>query len=262
MGDAFGDPEAGSNEKPAHAVILSDFYLSKHELTFEEFDAFCTATGREKPADQGWGRGRWPVINLDWYDAVEYCNWRSRKENLPEAYRIDKNTKDPNNTNTSDDKKWTVEWIASAKGYRLPTEAEWEYAAREGGKKVRFGNGRDVADPSEINFNGSSEYKKSYSVAGLYRQKTVPADELPVNALGLKHLSGNVWEWCWDWYAGDFYANSVGARNPQGPSAGSDRVVRGGSWFHYPQVARAADRGAIGPVRRGHVAGFRLARTR
>jgi formylglycine-generating enzyme required for sulfatase activity len=250
------------HDETPHSVTVGDFYISKYETSFEEYDAFCTATGREKPSDSGWGRGQRPVINVDWYDAIEYCNWRSRKEGLAECYTIDKNNKDPNNQNADDTKKWTVTWNSGAKGYRLPTEAEWEYAAREQGKNVRFGNGRDVIDPSEINFDARTDYKKPYSIVGQYRQKTVPVQELSANSLGLKNMSGNVWEWCWDWYDAQFYGQSDGARNPQGATSGSYRVLRGGSWYDYPQYVRVAHRNSYRPYGRDNDTGFRLARTR
>jgi formylglycine-generating enzyme required for sulfatase activity len=257
MGDQFGD---GSDDEKSHTVTVNDFYISKYEVTFDEFDAFCTATGREKPSDRDWGRGRRPVIYVDWYDALEYCNWLSQKENLTPVYTIDKNKKDPNNSNEYDTKKWTVSRNSSANGYCLPTEAEWEYAARERGKKVRFGNGRDVIDPSEINFDARSTYKKPYSVVGEYRQKTVPVDDLSANSLGLKNMSGNVWEWCWDWYGDKYYKQSDGARNPSGPSSGSYRVVRGGGWSNIPENCRAVTRNDWDPNNRNGNVGFRVAR--
>jgi len=260
MGDPFNEGE--SDEKPTHSVTLSDFYLGKTEVTFDEFDAFCTATGREKPSDSGWGRVRRPVINVDWYDAVEYCNWLSQKENLTPVYIMDKNRQDPNNSNTSDTKKWLVTTNAQAKGYRLPTEAEWEYAAREGGKKVRFGNGKDIANPAQINFNASESYKKDYSIVGEYRGKTVPVDEMPeaANSLGLRHMSGNVWEWCSDWYGEKYYAESADVRNPAGSDSVQYRVLRGGSWNFDPDLCRAAYRGRNDPNIRADIIGFRVAR--
>lgn len=267
MGDQFGD--GSSDELPVHNVTLSDFYLSKYEVSFDEFDAFCTATGREKPSDRDWGRGKRPAINVDWYDAIEYCNWLSGQHGLRAVYAIDKTTIDHNNTNTSDTKKWTVRPDWSANGYRLATEAEWEYAARgrrntsrtaHGGSNVRFGNGRTIIDPSEINFDASNDYKQTYSVVGEYRQKTVPVDELSANIFGLKNMSGNVWEWCWDWYDSDFYKNSEGARDPKGGDSGSGRVLRGGSWVNGPENCRTSDRGEAWPHDRGYVAGFRVAR--
>lgn len=250
----------GSSGETALKITVSDFYMSKYEVSFDDFDAFCAATRREKPADSGWGRGKRPVIHVDWYDAVEYCNWRSQQDGLTPCYSIDKTNKDPNNSNSGDTKKWTVTVNWNAKGYRLPTEAEWEYAAREGGKKVRFGNGRDVIDPSEVNFDARSDYKKSYSIVGEYRGKTVPVDELSANAIGLKNMSGNVWEWCWDWYGEKYYTESEGARNPRGSSSGQYRCLRGGSWIVGPEDCRSAYRSLWNPGYVKYYVGFRVVR--
>ena len=242
MGDVMGDKEY--EDETVHRVTLSDFYLGLTEVTFAEYDAFCEATGREKPKDQGWGRGQRPVIDVSWYDVVAYCNWLSEQHDYTPVYTIKGETV-------------TANW--SANGYRLPTEAEWEYAAREGGRKVRFGNGKDVADPKEINFNASTDYKKPYSVVGEYRVKTVPVGSLnSPNALGLHDMSGNVWEWCWDWYG----SYPSGAQtNPKGAEQGSRRVIRGGGWDSNPQYCRAAYRSAWDPAYRDNAVGFRLARS-
>jgi formylglycine-generating enzyme len=234
--------------------------MSKYEVTFADYDAFCTATGREKPSDSGWGRGLRPIINVSWYDAVEYCNWLSQQQGRIPYYGVDETNKDPNNKgeDKDDNLKWIITRNTNATGYRLPTEAEWEYAAREGGKKVRFGNGRDVIDPSEINFDASKENKQPFSVVGEYRHKTVPVNELSASALGLYNMSGNVLEWCWDWYESDFYSQSEGARNPIGATAGAYHVLRGGSWFYYPQNCRSASRFSSRPTRRDFSIGFRL----
>ncbi|MBK8703119.1 MAG: SUMF1/EgtB/PvdO family nonheme iron enzyme [Saprospiraceae bacterium] len=244
MGDIMGDKEYDS--ETLHPVTVSTFYLSPYEVTFEEYDRYCETTGKEKSGDQGWGRGKRPVINVNWYDAVEYCNWRSRQANLKPVYTI-------NGTNVSAD------W--SANGYRLPTEAEWEYAARavngKGGGKVRFGNGKDIADPKEINFNGSKDYKKPYSVVGEYRGKTTQVGNFSPNSLGLYDMSGNVWEWCWDWY-GTYPTNSQ--TDPKGAGSGSRRVRRGGSWRGNPVNARCAYRYGFTPDSRVSYLGFRLAR--
>ena len=254
MGDLFGE---GDNDETQHSVTLSDFYIGKTEVTFDDFDAFCTATGREKPADGNFGRSKHPVINVDWYDAVEYCNWLSQKANLTPAYTIDKDGQDPNNSSGSDTKKWTVTRKFGANGYRMPTEAEWEYAAREGGKKVRFGNGKDQADPAQINFDGSASYKKDYSVVGEYRQNTVEVGSLrSPNNLGLQDMSGNVWEWCADWKT-DYPTSSQ--TNPSGPDADAYRVLRGGSWGGIPRRCRAADRSGNTPANRSSYVGFRVA---
>jgi formylglycine-generating enzyme required for sulfatase activity len=241
MGDVMGDKE--HHNETVHTVTVSDFLLAKHQLTFEEYDVFCKKWGKEPPSDAGWRRGQRPVINVSWYDAIEYCNWRSEEEGLDPVFDIK-------------GKKITPNW--KAKGYRLPTEAEWEYAAREGGKKVRFGNGKNIANPQEINFNGSQAHKKPYSEVGAYREKTVPVGSLKCsNDLGLHDMSGNVWEWCWDWYGDNHNGPST---NPQGPDIGSVRVIRGGSWVDYPANVRVAYRGVSTPVNRYYILGFRLAR--
>ncbi len=243
MGDVMEDQEH-DDEKPIHEVTLNAYYIGQYEVTFAEYDAFCEATGKEKPNDEGWGRNNRPVINVSWFDVVEYCNWLSEQEGFRPVYTIN-------------GEEVTANWQAN--GYRLPTEAEWEYAARQGGQKVRFGNGKDIADPKEINFNGSESYKKPYSLVGEYRRQTVPVGSLnSPNQLGLHDMSGNVYEWCWDWY-GDY--GKEAQTNPRGPVKGSIRVFRGGSWFNFPQYCRAALRGNFNPAYRDYYLGFRLARS-
>lgn len=242
MGDVFDDGDAW--EKPVHTVTLSDFYIGKTEVTFAEYDIFCSATGRKKPSDAGWGRGKRPVINVSWYDAVAYCNWLSERQKLKKVYTISKDTV-------------TADW--SADGYRLPTEAEWEYAARSGGKRVRFGNGKDVADPSEINFAGSAP-KTNYSRMGVFREKTVPVGSFQPNDLGLHDMTGNVWEWCWDWLGENYYTKSA-SDNPNGPSSGYRRVLRGGSWGNPPDNVRVAYRNGRDPSSGDFDYGFRIARS-
>ncbi len=244
MGCTSEQQDCDYDEKPTRQVTLSSFWMANNELTFEEYDAFCDATKRDKPYDEGWGRGKRPVINVSWNDAVAYCNWRSQQEGLTPCYTINGNST-------------TCNW--QAKGYRLPTEAEWEYAARGGGKAVLFGNGKNTIDPAAINFNASANYKKPYSVVGEYRRISVPVGSLnSPNALGLHDMSGNVSEWCWDRKA-DYPSNAES--NPRGPASGSIRVVRGGSWDFVPQYCRVADRYNFSPGNRGSYMGFRLART-
>lgn len=123
----------------------------------------------------------------------------------------------------------------------MPTEAEWEYAAREGGKNIRFGNGKNTADPSEMNFNASESNKKPYSVVGEYRDKTVAVNSFSPNALGLYNMSGNVWEWC----------SSVVKK--------SDGVIRGGSCLNSPQQCRTTHRPDNTPTDWFGFWGFRVA---
>ena len=256
MGDTFD--EGNNDEKPVHKVTLNSFYLSKYELTFSEYNAFCEATGRKNTSDYGMGAGLRPMTFVSWYDAIEYCNWRSQQEGLTPCYTINKQHKDPNNQNKDDALKWTITCNFNANGYRLPTEAEWEYAARERGRKVRFGNGKDIADPEEINFCGLEMYKKPYSVVGVYRAKTTDVGSYAPNALGLYDMTGNVREWCWDWPA---LYEATSQQNPKGPVSGWYRVVRGGCWWDWYGFKRVADRGGFHPTLRDDSTGFRCART-
>jgi len=262
MGDVM-EVHGADDEYPIHEVTVRDYYLGVYEVSFEEYDLFCVATKRKKPHDEGWGRGKRPVVNVSWYNAVEYCNWLSQQTKLKPVYTINKNTKDPNNTSDNDDFKWIVSVDWSANGYRLPTEAEWEYAARavngKGGGKVRFGNGKDIADPKNMNFNGSKDKKRPYpySIVGEYRRKTTPVGSFSPNSLGLYDMSGNVWEWCWDWYGA--YPKDSQA-DPKGAVSGSDRVLRGGSLDSKPEFVYCTNRLMYIPVNRSYDLGFRLAR--
>ncbi len=185
------------------------------------------------------------MINISWEDAVAYCNWLSEKHGLKPVY-------------SGKGASLSANW--NANGYRLPTEAEWEYAARSGGKKLRFGNGKDVADPKEINFYGGAGARAKYSVVGEFRKKTVPVASLNnPNALGLHDMSGNVLEWCWDWYDEKYYNNSP-AKDPYGPAIGEFRVSRGGSWNNVPFSCRVSYRHWYIPVDHKSNGGFRLAR--
>jgi formylglycine-generating enzyme required for sulfatase activity len=250
MGDVMGDKE--QEDEKIHTVTLNSFYLAVKELTFEEYDRFCVASQRELPPDEGWGRGQRPVIHVNWYDAIEYCNWRSQQEGLEEVYRIDKGN---NNHSIQDGSKWSVWLNSNANGYRLPTEAEWEYAARECGRIIRFGNGKDIANPKEINFDPPVTSLKESEYIGA----TLPTGSFKPNALGLFDMSGNVWEWCWDWY-GDYPSSA--SINPLGSDNGNYRIIRGGAWYHDAIDARTVSRGKIGyPEVRNYVFGFRIAKS-
>lgn len=253
MGDAPGD-QLAADETP-HRVHLSPFYISPFEVTFEAFDAFCKATGRDTLPANGWGRGQLPVLNADWYSAIEYCNWRSTQAGLTPCYTLDKTQPDTNNHNEFDKKRWLVRCNWKANGYRLPTEAEWEYAAREGGRNVLFSNGSDLADPYEINFNPRVRNPK----ATFYRNKTIPVGSLTSpNSLGLHDMSGNLYEWCWDWY-GPYPGGKQ--RDYRGPRYGAFKVVRGGAYVSEEAFIRAMNRACVEEGFRSRVIGFRLART-
>lgn len=238
---------------------IDSFYLSKYEVTVAEFKQFIDATGYQTDADKDGGSYAWdgkewtktagvnwecdpegkarpsaeyshPVIHVSWNDATAYARWLYKKTGLR---------------------------------YRLPTEAEWEYAAGNGSKHTKFswGNG----DPSgKQGGNVSDETAKrkfsdwtifeGYNDGFLY---TAPVGSFNANEFGLHDMSGNVWEWCWDWYG--TYPNTA-TTNPLGPTSGVYRVFRGGSWMYYPINARVANRNHFTPDNGNNFMGFRLAR--
>ena len=236
MGDTWGD--GYSNEKPTHKVTFTyDFYIGKYETTFDEYDAFCNATGKSKPKDEGWGRGKRPVINVNWWDAIAYCNWLSEKERLPKAYDSNGNLLDKDGRITTD--------ITKVLGYRLPTEAEWEYVARGGNKSkgYKYSGSDNVGDVAWYSSNSGG--------------KTQEVGTKAPNELGIYDMSGNVWEWCSDWRGN--YSSSA-QTNPY-ENSGSDRVFRGGSWFSNATYVRVASCANGTPTSTYNSLGFRICRT-
>ncbi|MBR6078736.1 MAG: SUMF1/EgtB/PvdO family nonheme iron enzyme [Treponema sp.] len=214
-----------SDEKPVHTVTVSSFYMCDHEVTQKEYrDVMGTNPSRFS------GDNR-PVECVSWYNAVEYCNKLSIKEGLTPCYTI-------NGSSTTCNFK--------ANGYRLPTEAEWEYAAR-GGKKS---NGYTYAGSNDI--NSVAWYTSNTNDTSTRDVKTKTPNEL-----GLYDMSGNVWEWCWDW-KGSYSSGSQ--TDPVGASSGSYRVARGGSWYNRSSGCRVANRGNSVPSNTNYDVGFRVVR--
>ncbi len=236
-------------------AMINHFSLGVNEVTFYEYDLFCTATNRSKPSDNGWGRGQRPVIDIDWYDAVEYCNWRSRQEGLQEMYKIDKGS-------ASDTRNWPVTCNWSANGYRLPTEAEWEFAAGNGEKHNQFSWGNEIPIDQK-NGNLADEVAKTkfpdWEIFKRYTDGfayTAPSGSYQPNDFDLYDMTGNVWEWCWDSYDKNYCNNN---NNPS-KSSGADRVLRGGSWGSFPKDCAVSSRFHNKPDTRNFSIGFRLAK--
>jgi formylglycine-generating enzyme required for sulfatase activity len=210
MGDIQG--AGNSDEQPVHKVSVEKFAIGMYEVTFAEYDKFAKATGRKKPNDKGWGRGNRPVINVSQKDAIAYAKWLSDQ---------------------------------TSKTYRLPTEAEWEYAARAGtNTKYWWGNliGRNQANCDGC---GSKWDDKS----------TAPVGSFKANKFGLYDTVGNVWEWtCSE------LTSKYNGKEKKCVKNANRFVLRGGSWKNIPKFARAAYRGGISSTIRNYFNGFRLVR--
>jgi formylglycine-generating enzyme required for sulfatase activity len=195
MGCSPGDNECDANERPAHPVTISKgFWIGQTEVTVGAYKRFASQTARQMPGapdfNSGWANDAMPIVNVSWHDAHAYCAWA---------------------------------------GGRLPTEAEWEYAARGGSTQARYGN-----------LDGIAWHDKNSE-----GQTRGVAQKRP-NRFGLFDVLGNVWEWVSDWYGAHYYPNSP-ATDPQGPAGGGERVLRGGSWNNVPWVLRASYRGRTYP---------------
>jgi len=203
--------EGGEDKRPTHEGTLKNFSMAKTETTVLQWKTYCTATDRQMPETPSWG---WidthPIVNVSYDEAVGYCDWLSDK---------------------------------TGQLYRLPTEAEWEYAAR-GGKQSK---GYKYSGGQSIDMTGW--YK------GNSNNQTQAVAQKRANELGIYDMSGNVFEWCKDWYGP--YA-SAAQTNPKGAASGSGRVLRGGGWAYSATGCRVANRGGIGPGDRRDSIGFRV----
>jgi formylglycine-generating enzyme required for sulfatase activity len=272
MGDEFGD--LWDSCRPVHSVTLSyDYWLGKYEVTFDEYDRYCEETGTSNANDrrvewdakeEKWiwgknmGRGKRPVINVNWSKAIKYCNWLSEKEGLKVAYDDEGNLLNKNGNRTDD--------ITKVEGYRLPTEAEWEYAAR-GGKENKGYQYSGSNNLDEVGWYEQNCGTKGYS--GSWKNEYVETLDMQThevgtkkpNELGIYDMSGNVWEWCQDWYDDSYYGESP-SNDPVNLNNASRRVSRGGSWGSGASRCRVAYRDFYGPSSSFSYLGFRVARTR
>ncbi|MGV8136000.1 MAG: formylglycine-generating enzyme family protein [Mangrovibacterium sp.] len=238
---SMGNNDGGNDEKPVHSVRVNDFYMGRYEVTASQFEAFINATGYQTDAEKRggshvWDGSKWgkktgidwrcdaagtrrgreeyshPVIHVSWNDAIAYCKWLSQK---------------------------------TGKRYRLPTEAEWEYAALGGDKSRGY------------QYSGSNTINNVAWFRENSGNKTHPVGQKQFNELGIYDMSGNVREWCSDW-CGDYYYGSSPQNNPTGPLSGSERVLRGGSWHSHAWYCRVSDRDYYFPGYSDDNYGFRL----
>ena len=225
MGSRTSESYRGA-ETPHPVTIPSPFALSTHEITFEQWDA-CVADGGcggYAPDDQGWGRGNRPVVNVSWNDTKAYVEWLSRK---------------------------------TGRQYRLPSESEWEYAARAGTvTPFSFGS---MITTDQANVDSSSS--TGLSPAGTNRKQTVPVGSFPANAFGLHDMHGNVWEWVEDCWHDEYTADAPVDGSPWIDAGCGRHVLRGGSWEDYAGDARSAARVGGATEDQFYSDGFRVART-
>jgi len=254
LGDSWYD-----NERPQRQVTLSKFFMGKFLVTqaqYEEVMGINPSWFKDSNLPAGLTTGdKLPVERVSWYDAIEFCNALSELDGLTSYYIIDKTQEDPNNTNQYDTVKWLVTTNNSANGYRLPTEAQWEYACRAG-TTTAFNWGTNLITSDQANYYAS--YVDPFNtVAGVFLNSTSEVDKYAPNAWGLYDMHGNLFEWCWDWY--DEYPG-MAQTDPSGAVSGDFRVLRGGYWLYDGQSLRSAFRDYGDPYFRGYDFGFRVVR--
>jgi formylglycine-generating enzyme len=265
MGDAS---DGDSLALPLHTAYVSAFYMDRYDVTKALWDdvynwAITHGYSFDNPGcwsgQVNYSKGlNHPVYMINWYDMVKWCNARSEKEGRAPAYYTSAAQTAVYRTGQVDVQNDWVKWNS---GYRLPTETEWEKAAR-GGNGKRFPSG-DTITHSQANyvaFPGNYAYDVSPTAGphptfndGVYPY-TNPVAYFAPNGYGLYDMAGNVWQWCWDWY-GSY--GSASQTDPRGPSSGSNRVYRGGSWNDYAILCRAADRSYFTPDHWNNWIGFR-----
>jgi formylglycine-generating enzyme required for sulfatase activity len=238
MGSAVNEPGRDVDETSHIVLLTGEVQIEDHEVTQSEYEAIMGLNpSRMLGADR-------PVEGVTWFDAIAYCNARSVQDGLAPAYTIDGET---------------VTWDREAAGWRLPTEAEWERGCRAGAATA-FTNGPITSTTCADSSSGQPDpmldqvgWYCGNAGSGHHNVRTKQP-----NASGLYDMHGNVWEWCWDWYVADL-GSSV-AVDPAGPAGGSQRVIRGGSWYYFARDCRSAARAPYWPNSKDDIVGFRVAR--
>lgn len=233
------DGRCSGVETPPHPVTLDSFHLARTETTVWQYALYCRQSGQDSLSRIQDGldwvlAGNIPIVRVSWWDAVRYCNWLSEQAGYQPVYTL-----------MAED-SIVADWAAN--GFRLPTEAEWEYAARSRDSEDKWaGTSNEDELPRYVNYETQED--------GFVH--TAPVGSLQPNGLGLYDMSGNVWEWCWDWFGNYPEEEQV---NPRGPMRNGYRVLRGGAWNFEPQWSRVASRFRHKWDGRGNTRGFRLAR--
>lgn len=233
MGNNFS--EGFLDEKPEHKITVSDFYMSKYEVSFEMFDNFCLSTGFSQTDDGGYGRDKNPAINVSWEGAIKYCNWLSKRFGYEPVYDLE--------IDSSGMRINSVNWDAD--GFRLPTEAEWEYVAKGGSKSQGYAY-TGSNKPEEVAWFSENSDNSPHEIG-----------TLKPNELGIYDILGNAWEWCWDIYDASYYSKSE-ETDPRGPDKGDNRVYRGGNFESKAEFIRITRRFNLSPRMKTGLVGIRL----
>jgi formylglycine-generating enzyme required for sulfatase activity len=263
MGDNLdGDASA----MPLHNVQVDAFFMDKYEVTKELWQSVQTWGNNNgySIGGGGWKDAGHPAHSMSWYDAVKWCNARSQKEGLTPCYYSDAAQAIIYKSGNTNIENTMVKWTAN--GYRLPTEAEWEKAARGGitGKRFPWGDSISHSLANFYNVNGepyqtgTTGFHPTYATGS--QPYTSPVGSFAANAYGLHDMAGNVWEWTWDWHSGSFYGTPESLTNPSGPASGSYRVLRGGNWDGNANGCRVAYRNYGSPDYTYYGYGFRSVR--
>jgi formylglycine-generating enzyme required for sulfatase activity len=234
------DMQAEKDEKPSRKVTVKEFYMSKFEVTVWEWKEFTKASGLNMPKEQSWGwNNDFPITNVTWEQAIEFCNWLSKKQGFDKAYS-----------------KSGPRYICNfeANGFRLPTEAEWEFAAHGGrkGKGYKYAGANDL---DLVSWNIENSEARPHAYGSKY-----------ANELGIFDMNGNVWEWCWDFY--DVKHNKavkdgmVQDVENRGPKRGEKRIVKGGSWDSKSSFCRISNKVSTLPGNTYEFYGLRLVQTK
>jgi formylglycine-generating enzyme required for sulfatase activity len=233
MGSKDDNQIAETDEQKQHKVVINTFSINKFEVTVWEWKDYCKKTKKKMPATPAWGwNDNNPINNITWVEAIQYCNWLSKQDGLKPAYAI----AGPN-----------ITCDFAANGYRLPTEAEWEFVAKGGKKSKGYA------------YSGSNKIDDvAWHLKNSQKKPHVVGTKMP-NELGIFDMNGNVWEWCWDWYNKDYY-KIEDTNNPTGPARGENKTVRGGSWDSQLNYLRNSNRVSTPPQKTHEFYGFRIAR--
>jgi len=247
---SMGDSSGLFDQQPRHDVTLDEYYISPHAVTNAEYKIFCDMTSHPYPPEGGNSQPpqgyfinypHYPVVAVCWYDAIRYCNWLSEQKGYSACYDTSNWSYDPSNN-----------------GYHLPSEAQWECAARGGLDRKKYPWGDE--DPgTRCNYQSYHGILENEMADFSNNRGTLAVGNFNPNGFGLYDMAGNVLEWSNDWYQEDYYSQSP-SENPIGPATGFEKIIRGGAWNRSETYLQCAFREKKSPNTKHYDIGFRIAR--